>query len=35
MTTGDPLRWLKANIAVAMLDDQIAPEIKEFIKNLK
>jgi len=35
LTTGDPLRWLKANIAVAMLDDQIAPEIKEFIKNLK
>jgi len=35
MTTGDPLRWLKANIAVAMLDDQIGPEIKEFIKNLK
>jgi len=34
MTTGDPLRWLKANIAVAMLDDQIAPEIKEFIKKI-
>jgi len=34
MTTGDPLRWLKANLAVAMLDDQIAPEIKDYIKHL-
>ncbi len=34
MTTGDPLRWLKANLAVGMLDDQIAPEIKEFVKHL-
>ena len=35
MTTGDPLRWLKANIAVAMLDDNYAPEIKDFVKNIK
>lgn len=35
MTTGDPLRWLKANIAVAMLSDQIAPEITKFVKTLK
>jgi UTP--glucose-1-phosphate uridylyltransferase len=34
MTTGDPLRWLKANLAVAILDDQIAPEIKQFVKHL-
>lgn len=34
MTTGDPLNWLKVNLAVAMLDDQMAPEIKEFIKHL-
>ncbi len=34
MTTGDPLRWLKANLAVAMLNDQIGPEIKEFVKHL-
>jgi len=34
MTTGDPLNWLKVNLAVAMLDNQIAPDLKEFIKNL-
>lgn len=35
MTTGDPLRWLKANIVVALNDESIAPDLKEFIKNLK
>lgn len=34
MTTGDPLRWLKANLAVAMLNEEFAPEIKEFVKHL-
>jgi len=34
MTTGDPLRWLKANLAVAMLDNHLAPEIKKFVKGL-
>jgi len=34
MTTGDPLRWLKANLAVAMLNEEFAPEIREFIKHL-
>lgn len=33
MTTGDPLRWLKANLAVAMLDDQMAPKIKDFVNH--
>ena len=35
MTTGDPLRWLKANIAVAMLNDDYATDIKDFLKTLK
>lgn len=34
MTTGDPSRWLKANIAVALNDDTVGPDLKEFIKNL-
>jgi len=34
MTTGDPLRWLKANIAVALNDETIAPDLKEFLKNI-
>jgi len=34
MTTGDPLRWLKANIAVALNDNTIATELKDFIKKL-
>jgi len=35
MTTGDPLRWLKANIAVALNDKTIAQDLKDFIQNLK
>lgn len=34
MTTGDPLRWLKANITVALNDKSIGPELREFIKNI-
>jgi UTP-glucose-1-phosphate uridylyltransferase len=34
MTTGDPLRWLKANIAVSLNDDTIAEDLKDFIKSL-
>ncbi|MFA6007119.1 MAG: sugar phosphate nucleotidyltransferase [Candidatus Shapirobacteria bacterium] len=35
MTTGDPLRWLKANIAVALNDENIASDLKDFIQNLR
>ncbi|KKQ31521.1 MAG: UTP-glucose-1-phosphate uridylyltransferase [Candidatus Shapirobacteria bacterium GW2011_GWF1_38_23] len=35
MTTGDPLRWLKANIAVTLNDEAIAPDLKDFLNNLK
>lgn len=34
MTTGDPLRWLKANIAVALNNDTVGPDLKEFLKKL-
>lgn len=34
MTTGDPLRWLKANIAIALNDETIASDLKGFIKNI-
>ncbi len=33
MTTGDPLRWLKANIAVALLDPSLKDDLKEFFKQ--
>ncbi|MBP6989396.1 NTP transferase domain-containing protein [Candidatus Shapirobacteria bacterium] len=35
LTTGDPLRWLKANITVALNDKNVAPELKVFLHNLK
>ena len=35
MTTGDPLRWLEANIAVALLDPKFSPDLKEFLSQLK
>ncbi len=35
MTTGDPLRWLKANIALALMDPELAPSIKEYLETLK
>lgn len=34
MTTGDPLRWLKANIAVALNDNTITDDLRDFIKSL-
>jgi UTP--glucose-1-phosphate uridylyltransferase len=34
MTTGDPLRWLKANIAVTLNDENMAQDLKDFIKNI-
>lgn len=34
ITTGDPLRWLKANITVALDDNTIGPDLKDFLKNL-
>ena len=30
MTTGDPLRWLKTNLAFALKDNQMKKEIKDF-----
>ena len=33
MTTGDPLNWLKVNIAVAFKDEKIASELKNYLKN--
>jgi len=35
MTTGDPLNWLKVNLAVAMKDPNVGPKIKEFFSSLK
>ena len=34
MTTGDPLRWLKANIAVALLDPSMKDDLLSFLKTL-
>ncbi|MGI5840679.1 MAG: UTP--glucose-1-phosphate uridylyltransferase [Patescibacteria group bacterium] len=34
LTTGDPLRWLKANIALALQDPDIGPSIKDYLKSL-
>lgn len=34
MTTGDPIRWLKANIVFALNDPQYKDDIAEFIKTL-
>jgi len=34
MTTGDPLRWLEANIAVALKTPDIKDDLLAFIKNL-
>ncbi len=35
MTTGDPMRWLKANIVLALSHPQFSTDIKQFIKDLK
>jgi len=34
LTTGDPLRWLKANIVVALNNPEIAEELRLFLKKL-
>lgn len=34
LTTGDPLNYLKATLKFAMERDDLAPELKEFMKNL-
>jgi len=35
MTTGDPLRWLEANIAIALQNPQFKDDLIKFIKSLK
>lgn len=35
LTTGDPLRWLKANIEFALKNPDINGEFREYLKNLK
>ena len=35
MTTGDPLRWLEANIAIALQNPQFKEDLLHFIQNLK
>jgi len=34
VTTGDPLRWLKANITYALSQDQYKEDLQEFLKTL-
>jgi len=34
LTTGDPLRWLQTNLAMAWQDKKMKREIKKFLKNL-
>jgi len=33
MTTGDPLRWLKVNIAMALKSDEMNSDFKSFLKS--
>ncbi len=33
MTTGDPLRWLKSNIKIALLDPKVGPELRDYLKT--
>lgn len=35
LTTGDPLRWLKANIEYGLVNLSIQKELKEYLKSLK
>jgi UTP--glucose-1-phosphate uridylyltransferase len=35
MTTGDPIRWLKANIVLALQDPRYREELKEYIVSLR
>lgn len=34
MTTGDPIRWLKANIAYALKDHRYSDELRQFLSTL-
>jgi len=34
MTTGDPLRWLKANLVLALKDDRFSSDLKAFIREI-
>lgn len=34
ITTGDPFRWLKANIEIGLKDKRIASELKKFLKTV-
>lgn len=34
MTTGDPLRWLKANLAIAYLNPDLKKQLNSYIKTL-
>jgi UTP--glucose-1-phosphate uridylyltransferase len=35
LTTGDPLRWLKANIEYALKDQRINQDLREYLKKIK
>jgi len=35
LTTGDPLRWLRANIEYGLVDPTIQKDLKEYLKSLK
>jgi UTP--glucose-1-phosphate uridylyltransferase len=35
LTTGDPLRWLKANIEYALKDQELKQDLREYLKSLK
>lgn len=35
LTTGDPLRWLRANIEYGLVDAAIQKDLKEYLKSLK
>jgi UTP--glucose-1-phosphate uridylyltransferase len=34
MTTGDPLRWLKANIRYGLMDESIKDDLKKYLQSL-
>lgn len=35
LTTGDPLRWLRANIEYGLVDPAIQKDLREYLKSLK
>lgn len=35
LTTGDPLRWLKANIAIALQDPKLKTDLSKFLTKVK